>query len=138
MKTDIEIRKTFKVFSEKDDTIEMIFLERQEDKKDELRQAQLMMDEMDDLISFLNKNSERKFLFLIDLVAMGKVNYVMGRDARSYYKENLVPEKIKKMAIITESTVIRTLAKFVLMAIRQKNISFFDSRKKALDWLKKV
>ena len=133
MKTDIEIQKTFKVFLGKGDIVEMVFLERQEDKKDELRQAQLMMETLE---SFLKQSPGKKFLFLIDLVAMGKASYVMGRGARSYYKENLMPETIKKMAIVTESSVIRTLIKFVLMAMRQKSIKFFSSREEATAWLK--
>jgi len=134
MKTDAEIQKTFKVFLGKDDILEAVFLERQTDHQDELRQAQLMLGE---LLDYFKTNPNEKFNFLIDLSPMGKSSYVMGRNARSYYKENLMPEKIKKMAIITESAVIKTLITFVLMAIRQKNISFFTSKEEALAWIKK-
>ena len=87
MKTDKEIRETFKVLFEGDDLVNIIFVEKQKDGEDELRQGQLMLE---DVMVRLDKEPDKDYLFLVDLTPMRTGNYIMGRRARDFYKDEFI------------------------------------------------
>ena len=133
MATDAEIRKTYSVALGESDIIYMVVKNAGKDSKKEIRRAQLMLDE---LLEILKQKPDKKFLAIVDLSGLKAFN-PPGK-LRDIYMKTAANKQVEKIGIVTKSAVVKTIGMFFMQAAgRSKDINFFNKKEKALEWLKK-
>lgn len=133
MKSDEELRKAYRFYIGKDGIITLEFLVLLDDPKDRIRVAELI-DAGGDAI--LAKNTGRQYNFLVDLSHLKKFK-PMSSVERQHYIKMIAKQYVNKIAFIGLNTFYRTVTYLIVkLSGKLPRAGFFNSKKKAVVWLK--
>ena len=135
MKSDQELRKTFKVFINKDDILNIAFLKELKDPEDSIRQTELIEEEV---LKIFNENSQKRYNILVDLSALNRrgINIPPAK-TRKIFTRLSIHKQVAKVAYVGGSILIKTIAGFILQAAgKSENMKWFADKEEALKWLK--
>lgn len=113
MKTDEQLKQNFKVFLGKDDVIYDIIKKIEQEDKESTRAAELEEQALKDI---LKQNPDKKFYFLVDLLAIPKEIKYMSSGARKVYSGIMANKQIKKTGIAGQSLFFKVMASFLSAA----------------------
>lgn len=135
MKSDQELKKTFKVFVNKNDILNIAFLKELREAEDSIRQTELMEEV---ILKIFNENSQKNHNILVDLSGLsGRGINVPPAKTRRIFARLSSQKQVVKVAYVGGSILIKTVAGFILQAAgRGKNMKWFADREKAGKWLK--
>ncbi|HDZ54621.1 MAG TPA: hypothetical protein ENI19_03295 [Candidatus Nealsonbacteria bacterium] len=133
MKSDEELKKAYRFYIGKDGIINLEFLVLLDDPKDRERIAELV-DARGDAI--LAKDPGRQYNFLIDLSRIKKFKPMSPREQERYIKM-IAKQQVNKIACIGLNPFYRTVAYLIVkLSGKLPRTGFFNSKKKAVVWLK--
>lgn len=133
METSENIKKTYDL-SVEGNIVFITLFKKMENKEDEVFQAESVAS---DILNVFKDNPEKVFHAVADLSPIGTGPYIMAREARKAYKNLLSGKQVGKMAVVTQSGVMKTVITFVLSAAgKGGNMKFFSSKEDAASWLK--
>ena len=135
MKPDEELRKTFKIFLDENEIINIVVFKSEKAPEDNTRVVELVKE---DLFKIFNKNPQKSYNVFVDLLPINKFNeYGFSSRTRKASAQIAAHNQIKKAVIITSSLLVKTAIGFIMMAARKsKYIKCFSNKKEAVSWLK--
>lgn len=136
MKSDEELKQTFKVFIDENEIINLAVLEVERTPEDNARVVELVKDA---LFKIFNENPQKSYSLFVDLSPIGKISrYGFSSQTRKISAQIASHKQLKKAAFVTLSIFVRAVVGFIITAARKsKNIKSFSNKKEALGWLKK-
>ena len=134
MKSDEELRRAYKHYIDADGILNLEFLVWLDDSKEQDRLAELI-DKRGDAIFAADTN--RRYNSLVDLSRIKKLFKPMSSKTQQRYIKMISRRQVDKVALIGLNRFYRTLAYFITkFSGKLTSVGFFDSREKAVDWLK--
>lgn len=135
MKSDQELKETFKVFINKDDILNIAFLKELREPEDSIRQTELIEEVV---LKIFNENSQRKHNILVDLSGLSRrgINIPPAKTRRIFTRLS-AHKQVTRVAYAGGSILIKTVAGFILQAAgRSKDMKWFADKEEGLKWLK--
>jgi len=134
MKSDEELKQTFKVFVDQGSILEGIILKEVRGSVDNTRRLELIEEVV---LEIFNKNPEKEYGVSLDLLPLGKGNIYTSVEDRKIWARLASNKQIKKCAVIGSSIILKVIASFVIrLSSRSKDIKWFSDKEEALKWLK--
>lgn len=135
MKSDEEIRKTFKMLIDEDGIINLSIFKMEKEAEDNSRVIELIRD---DFFKIFNENPGRNFKVLVDMSPVGTINrYGFAPQTRKIGVELMGKDQIEKGALVTSSIFIKTVIDFMVVLTKKRNyIKIFLNKEDAFAWLK--
>jgi hypothetical protein len=134
MKSDEELKQTFKVFVDQGSILEGIILKEVRGSADNTRRLELIEEVV---LEIFNKNPEKEYGVSLDLLPLGKGNIYTSVEDRKIWARLASNKQIKKCAVIGSSIILKVIASFVIrLSSRSKDIKWFSDKEEALKWLK--
>jgi len=135
IKSDKELKKTFEVFIDEEDIIWGTLLKEIKGLTDNARQVELIEEIV---LEIFNKNPEKKYKIVLNLLPLGKGKVYTSAENRKAWARLAFHKQIEKCAVIGLSIILKTITNFVIrLSGRNKDIKWFSSKEKAIEWLKK-
>jgi len=138
MRSDKELEKFVKIFLNKNNIVNIVFVIQEHiSREEQIRIAELVKK---GISIFSKKHPYQGQSVLIDfsLSRARNINYYVPSEARAIYVKIIANNKSGRVAYVSKDILIRTVIKFIFVVIGKKNVKSFISKKKALDWLKKI
>ncbi|MDD2807695.1 MAG: hypothetical protein PHW95_04225 [Patescibacteria group bacterium] len=133
MATEAEIQKTFKISLEDDNLIVVELLGNVSTAADNVKQAQIINQTFQNIYHNVENSA---FKTLIIMSGLGGGAHYPSPQARQIYLDLLRNEKLKKLAIVAPSPLLRAIMKFIISGrVKDKPLEFFNSRDQAITWL---
>lgn len=131
MKTDEEIRRSFKVYLDEDGILNLVFFAPEYDDNN-TKQAELVRD---DCLKILNADKDKIYNALVDLTPIGTTGAV-STGGGHIYNELARNSQFGKVAIIGVSETENRVLTFVLsmMKFLNRRMSWFPNKEEALMW----
>ena len=134
MKSDEELKKAYKYYVGADGILNLEFLAWLDDLEDQDRIAELIDKEGDAIFA---ADTSRRYNILVDLSHIKKLFKPMLPKTKQRYIKMVSKKQVNKMALIGFNRFYRTLAYFITkLSGKLTRVGIFDSREKAVDWLK--
>jgi hypothetical protein len=134
MKSDEELKQTFKIFVDEGSILEGIILKEVKGSTDNTRRLELIEEVV---LEIFNKNPEKEYGVSLDLLPLGKGNIYTSVEDRKIWARLASNKQIKKCAVIGSSVLLKVIASFVIrLNSRSKDIKWFFGKEEALKWLK--
>ncbi|PIY97041.1 MAG: hypothetical protein COY66_01750 [Candidatus Kerfeldbacteria bacterium CG_4_10_14_0_8_um_filter_42_10] len=133
MKSEEEIRKTFKLFLDENGILNLSIFNESSDKEETILAAQLIKNEVENI---LNQSTPKSTNILLDLTPLKIVKVPPSAKAREIYIKLSSDARINKIAIIGASYFHVSIAKSIFTIARKKKVNAFSDRKEASDWLR--
>ena len=135
MASDEEIKKTFKLTLDEERILYFEITGNVDDVAANVRQAELSTKYLKEI---LDKNPGQDFKCLVDLSAVSKTAHYPSPQARQIFADTIDNEGLTKIAVIVPRILVKAIMSFVLHATSKKGkVKLFNTKKEALDWLKK-
>lgn len=133
MDSDSELRKTFKVELIHGDVIRIETDLVYKDPDLNTRQSELVVE---DILNIMDKEPDKEFKALAVVSERSTTNYLSGKSRVLYSTIIADNERIKKIAVVTDSKIIVNIARLMVAAIGWKlKYRVFGTEKEALEWL---
>jgi len=133
MKSDEELKQTFKIFIDKNGIINLIPLLIEMDSEDNVRSIKLVEGA---LLKILNEDPKKSYNLFVDISSLGKVNYGFAAGTRKIGVRIVSNKQLKKIAFIASSIIMKTVISFIAATAGKKDIKGFTDKEEALKWLK--
>lgn len=134
MKSDEELKRMHKYYVDADGILNIEFLAWLDDSEDQDRLAKLIDEEGDAIFA---ADTNKQYNALVDLFRIKKLFKPLLPKTQQRYIKMLSKKQVNKVALIGFNRFYRTLAYFITkFSGKLTRIGFFDSRKKAVEWLK--
>ena|SRR3972149_9626423 len=132
MKSDQDIRNSYKVYLEGDDIINLTFTQEQKDKEDNTSQSELILEDFEEI---LKKNPGKKYKMLVDLSPVGNASYISDR-SKEIYSKSPVFKDLLKIAVVSTSLILKVITYTISITTgKSDSVRWFDSKNQALKWL---
>jgi len=132
MKSDQDIRNSYKVYLEGDDIINLTFTQEQKDKEDNASQSELILEDFEEI---LKKNPGKKYKMLVDLSPVGNASYISDR-SKEIYSKSPVFKDLLKIAVVSTSLILKVITYTISITTgKSDSVRWFDSKNQALKWL---
>jgi len=132
MKSDQDIRNSYKVYLEGDDIINLTFTQEQKDKEDNASQSELILEDFEEI---LKKNPGKKYKMLVDLSPVGNASYISDRSKEIYSKSSVFKDLLK-IAVVSTSLILKVITYTISITTgKSDSVRWFDSKNQALKWL---
>ena len=132
MKSDQDIRNSYKVYLEGDDIINLTFTQEQKDKEDNASQSELILE---DFTEILKKNHGKRYKMLVDLTPVGNASYISDRSKEIYSKSSVFKDLLK-IAVVSTSLILKVITYTISITTgKSDSVRWFDSKNQALKWL---
>ena len=132
MKSDQDIRNSYKVYLEGDDIINLTFTQEQKDKEDNTSQSELILEDFEEI---LKKNPGKKYKMLVDLSPVGNASYISDRSKEIYSKSSVFKDLLK-IAVVSTSLILKVITYTISITTgKSDSVRWFDSKNQALKWL---
>lgn len=133
MKSDKELLQSFKLFTDKDDIIKLVFLQEVHEPENNIRQAELVVIAV---TKILDEGPKKSFNMLIDIKDAG-TSTDLPKKTRDIYAKSPIFKRLSKIAVVTPNLLVKILASTMSMAGgKYETIKFYDTNQEALKWLK--
>ena len=133
MKPDEELKKAYRMYIDKDGFIVAEFLFLWDDLKERDRTAELMKAEGDALFM---KEKDKRLNVLVDISQIKKLKPLPAK-SQQIFIEMMSLQKVNKVAFIVLNPFFKALAYLATkMSGKLPRVGFFDSKAKAVVWLK--
>lgn len=135
MKSDEEIRKTFKISINEEKIINLVCFKMEKEVDDNTRMMELIRD---NFFKIFKENPEKKLRILADVTPIGKINrYGFSSQTRKIGAQLMSSDQIEKGALITSSIFIKTVIDFIIALVKKRDfIKIFLNKEDAISWLK--
>jgi len=135
MKTDEELRKTFKMSLDEKGIINLVVFVMEKDPEDSAHVMELIKD---DFLKIFSENPDKKFRVLADMSPIGAISrYGFSSQVRKIGAQLMSNEQIEKGALITSSIFVKTVIDFIVTLVRKRDsIKIFLNKEDAISWLK--
>ncbi|OGY25210.1 MAG: hypothetical protein A2134_00705 [Candidatus Woykebacteria bacterium RBG_16_39_9b] len=132
MTSDSELKETFKVFIDDKGIINLTFIKNQRDPEIQVRQAELVVTALSEIIKKIPNES---YKMIIDLVPIGNVSYSSNK-ARQIYFRTISDTQFEKIAVVGTSINMKIIVTVLSqMTIKGNSIKWFGDKEEALTWL---
>jgi len=134
MKSNEEIRKTFKIFIDESGLINLDCFKMEKEAEDNARMMELIKD---DFFKIFDENPGKKFRILADMTTIGGINrYGFSLQTRKIGAQLIGHQQIEKGALVTPSIFVKTVIDFIIALVRKKDsVKIFLDKEEALKWL---
>lgn len=133
MKSDLEIKKNYKMSVDKHGLITLEFLIEEDDPESNTRETELILEEMKKIT---DANPQKTYKILVDITPIGKANYISDR-SRELYSNAQIFKKFARVAVVSTSVLLKVAVITIALATRTyENVKFFDNKEEAIEWLK--
>lgn len=136
MKSDEELKKSFKVFVDENGIINLIMLKFEAGEEDNVRETELIRD---DLLEIFNKNPEKNYNIFTDMSGLINVKNAtfIPLQTRRISAQIMNHRQLKKAAFSASNLVQRTAVNLIIEIVgKGERIRGFPDKEKALKWLK--
>jgi hypothetical protein len=135
MKSDEELKQSFKLFTDEKNIIYLDILGYEKDSEDNGRMMELIRD---DFLKIFNENPKKIYNIIADLSPIGKINRSgFSSKTRKVGYQLIIQKQIGKSALVTSSLFIRAVMGFIITAAKKSEIvKCFPTKDEALKWLK--
>lgn len=135
MKSDEEIRKTFKISIDEEGIINLLVFVMEKESEDNARMTELIKE---DFLKIFDENLNKKFKILADLTPIGRINsYGFSHQARKTGAQLMDHQQIEKGALVTSNIFVKTVIDFIIALVRKRDsIKIFLNKEGAIKWLK--
>lgn len=135
MKTDDELRKNFNIFLDDEGILNLTFLVHEDDPDNNARAAELVVETISQIFE---KDPEKHYKLLVDLSPVGDPRFISAR-ARTTYAKLGAYKQMKKTAVVGKGSFLKFVTNTIArIALRDRDVKWFDTREEALKWLKRV
>jgi len=132
MKSDQELRETYRIFVDDEGILSMLCLSEVRDAESNTRQAELRYQ---DVLAVLDEDPERSYNMIANLKPLGKGGHASSKAKRIYLRLASL-RQIERFAIVGGSILLRTMSRFILRAAgKGGSMRLFASREEAVEWL---
>ena len=132
MKSDQDIRNTYKVYLEGDNIINLTFTQEQKDQENSARQSELILE---DFTEILKKNHGKRYKMLVDLTPVGNASYISDR-SKEIYSKSPVFKDLLKIAVVSTSFILKVITYTISITTgKSDSVRWFESKNQALKWL---
>ena len=135
MISDPELQKTFKVFLDDSDIINVVYLVGVKDPETQARQAELIEKA---LLKITKDNPQNSYKMLADLLSAGDVGHASDKSKQIYSR---LADKIyfEKTAVVGTNVFMKAAANVIFeISGRSDRARWFGNKEEAIKWLKKV
>lgn len=125
----MDLKQKFKIYWDKENEITVFEMNKSVNQVDEDLANYIYKE----AFSFLNSRPEEQINILVDVAS----SQPSGSKVRKILAKTLKIDKIAKIAFCSTNKIQRVIVDFVARAAGKDNTRTFDSRKEAINWLKK-
>jgi len=134
MISDQELLKTFKVYFDDKEIINLVFLKIANEERNpevQARRAELIEKS---LLRLTEDNPKEKYKMLVDLVPVGKVTFASDKAKRIFSRLSEIP--LEKVAVVGSNLLMKIVVNVIfLMAGRSDIAKWFYNKEEAMAWL---
>lgn len=135
MKTDEELKKSFKVFVDEDEIINLVVLGIEKEPECNVRMIEIVKETFEEIY---RENPQKIYNLLVDISPVGNIgSYAFPSKARKTAIQIASHNQVRKAAFVTTGAFARTVIGFIIIAAgRGKSIKGFSDKEEAIKWLK--
>lgn len=128
MKSDEEIKESFKLFLDENGIINLIFLKAETKPEVSVRLAELVEEA---LLKILKKNPKKIYNSLVDFLTLGeKISYV-SKEAREVYFRAMFHKQVRNIAMVGSNIYYKVVVNLILQLTNKgKTLNGFPVRKR--------
>ncbi|OGY25208.1 MAG: hypothetical protein A2134_00695 [Candidatus Woykebacteria bacterium RBG_16_39_9b] len=134
MISDQELLKTFKVYFDDKEIINLVFLKIANEERNpevQARRAELIEKS---LLRLTEDNPKERYKMLVDLVPVGKVTFASDKAKRIFSRLSEIP--LEKVAVVGSNLLMKIVVNVIfLMAGRIDIAKWFYNKEEAMAWL---
>ncbi|OGY27197.1 MAG: hypothetical protein A2864_01615 [Candidatus Woykebacteria bacterium RIFCSPHIGHO2_01_FULL_39_12] len=134
MISDQELLKTFKVYFDDKEIINLVFLKIANEERNpevQARRAELIEKS---LLRLTEDNPKERYKMLVDLVPVGKVTFASDKAKRIFSHLSEIP--LEKVAVVGSNLLMKIVVNVIfLMAGRSDIAKWFYNKEEAMAWL---
>jgi len=134
MKSEEEIRKTFKLFWDENGILNLTIFNESSDKEESVLVAKLITSAVENIF---NQNPSKTVNVLLDLTSLKTLKVPPSSKARGIYVNLLHHNRINKIAIAGTSHFHVSIAKSLFTLAGKKKVNDFIIQKEAISWLRR-
>lgn len=136
MKSDEELKQTFKLFVDEDGIINLVCFKLEKEAENNGRVMGLVRD---GLFKIFDENPKKIYNLFIDLLSIGKIMGAEGfsSQTRKIGVQVTANKQLNRAALTTSSIIVKTVVNFIILtAERGQKMKVFSDKAEALKWLK--